>query len=698
MRNVGLPLGLWAVLAIACAPASPDFDLASSVPHDGAGASGATDSGVRILSDVTPPGQLDGSKGRGGAGGSDLRDATAADVPGDGSVDDGAGAVNDAAADRGRGFDARTPDAADASLDAASDISDGARDGRSPTADGVSSDTDGAKDIATGFDAVTTRDATIADADGPVILGNCGAVRECVRAGMETEAACLHGASAAARASSEPLLSCERAACTMPCRSAYALVACNACLLSACPAAFVACARQSGCGNGVVDGDAEECDDGGQNDRDACTNACTRARCGDGIVHEGPEACDDGNRVDTDACISTCRSAACGDGIVWSGVEGCDDGNPTGGDGCSATCRIESCGNGVVDLGEGCDDGAASGEDTPCLPTCRINHCGDGRTCSAAGCGTRLDTTLEQCDDANDANNDACVKGCITAVCGDGYVRDGVEACDDGNNDPFDRCGHCVPPAGHLLITEVVTRPAGAEFIEILNPSPFPVALADHMLSDSHRYYDVASGTFTTSSGSDFAARFPDGAVLEPGRHAVVALGNASGGLQSFTAAYGKAPDYELRPTANQADDDPTVPNMVAVGGSSIGASASLTDGGEPVVLFSYRGGDLVSDVDYVFYGAPSTSNPPVDKTGVVAGGSVYRADTPANAQHALATPGENGSIHRCIYAEASETPAQGNGINGHDETSEDWTAAFAISAAAAERTPGGPPPPELCP
>ena len=545
-------------------------------------------------------------------------------------------------------------------------------------------------------DAIRGTDA--ADAiDAALELPTCAAVRACVRAAGQTETACLRAASAPARSSAEPVLACGIAACSLPCRTSYTLSDCNACLLGACAAAFVGCARQSGCGDGTVAPDAEECDDGNADERDACTAACTRARCGDGLTYDAYEECDDGNRVDTDACRVSCRRAACGDGVIWTGVEGCDDGNRTGGDGCSAACLIESCGNAIADPGEECDDGAENRDDTPCLPTCRANRCGDGKICKGVGCGAKLGTMLEQCDDGNDADDDGCVRACRTAACGDGYVRRGVEVCDDGNADPFDSCGACVPPAGHLLITEVVTRPAGAEMLEIWNPTRFAIALSDYLVSDSHLYYQIATGSFTTSSGSDFAARFPDGAMLEPGHYAVVALGNASGGLSSFAATYGKAPDFELRPTANQAADDPSVPNMVAVGGASIGANASLTDGGEPILLFSYLGGDHISDVDYLFYGAVSAGNQMVDKTGVVSGAWSYLADTPAALQHAAAAPGETGSIHRCVYAEVHETAAQGNGIAGHDETSEDVAAAFALGTNAAQRSPGGPPPASLC-
>jgi len=673
MRQTELWAGAMLGLLAACAPAAPDLDIGSGAAHDGgAGGSDQREGGVRVLSDVAVPPEVDGAKGRGGASGSGARDVTTADKVDEDGVREDASGVNDAKNDASTSLDAKGMDAPPP-VDAPGDArvrADAAR-----------------------LDAIETADAI----DAPIELGTCAAVRACVRAGR-TEAACLRAASVAARSFAEPVLVCEIGACAMPCRTIYVLADCNACLLEACSAALVGCARQSGCGDGIIADATEECDDGNAGDRDACTAACTRARCGDGLTYDGHEECDDGNRIDTDSCRVACRRAACGDGVIWTGVEGCDDGNRTGGDGCSAACLIESCGNGIADPGEECDQGAANRDDAPCLPTCHANRCGDAKICKGEGCGAKLGTILEQCDDGNDADDDACVKGCRLAVCGDGHVHRDVETCDDGNADPFDTCGACVPPAGHLLLTEVVTRPAGAEMLEIWNPTRFAIALSDYFVSDSHLYYEVAAGSFSTSSGSDFAARFPDGAMLEPGRYAVVALGNASGGPSSFAAAYGKPPDFELRPTANQAADDPSVPNMVAVGGTSIGANASLTDGGEPVVLFSYRGGDAVSDVDYVFYGAANAGNQMVDKTGVVAGAWSYLADTPASAQQAVAAPAEAGSIHRCVYAEADEAGAQGNGITGHDETSEDVTAAFAIGASAAQRSPGGPPPANLCP
>jgi cysteine-rich repeat protein len=120
-------------------------------------------------------------------------------------------------------------------------------------------------------------------------------------------------------------------------------------------------------------------------------------RCGDGHVDPG-EACDDGNLDDDDGCLASCELASCGDMHTESGVEQCDDGNVQPGDGCSPTCQIEppTCGNGMLDPGEPCDDG-------------------------------------------NESNEDSCLRGCSHAVCGDGFVRTGVEECDYG----VDTTGTC---------------------------------------------------------------------------------------------------------------------------------------------------------------------------------------------------------------------------------------------------------------
>jgi len=78
------------------------------------------------------------------------------------------------------------------------------------------------------------------------------------------------------------------------------------------------------CGDGNLDAAYEGCDDGNDNDYDACTNACEPNICGDGILYDGFEDCDDANDVETDDCLSSCSLPSCGDGVVHAGVEECD--------------------------------------------------------------------------------------------------------------------------------------------------------------------------------------------------------------------------------------------------------------------------------------------------------------------------------------------------------------------------------------
>ena len=180
------------------------------------------------------------------------------------------------------------------------------------------------------------------------------------------------------------------------------------------------------CGDGVVEGD-EACDDGNDDDGDACLSTCVLATCGDGFVHDGDEQCDDGNDATDDACIA-CVLAICGDGEVHVGVEECDDGNTIDDDGCSNACVLHVCGDGVIDAGEECDDG---GESATCDVDCTVAECGDGTLNPSSG---------EACDDDNAEDDDACVGSCQIAACGDGFVHVGVEACDDGDQVGGDGC------------------------------------------------------------------------------------------------------------------------------------------------------------------------------------------------------------------------------------------------------------------
>ncbi|MBN1606860.1 MAG: DUF4215 domain-containing protein [Polyangiaceae bacterium] len=214
-----------------------------------------------------------------------------------------------------------------------------------------------------------------------------------------------------------------------------------------------------------------------------CFIVASGPACGDGEINVDGEECDDGNSLPGDGCSGICKKEAyfecpapgqpcvstivCGDGVISPG-EACDDGNAVSGDGCSDKCnlvekgfacrtagqsciRVYICGDSVVDPVEGCDDGNANPGDG-CDPKCRLEtgfKCtGNPSVCSATTCGDGVPEGAESCDDGNVLPFDGCDKTCraepkceggpCTSSCGDGIVLG--EQCDDGNLRNGDGC------------------------------------------------------------------------------------------------------------------------------------------------------------------------------------------------------------------------------------------------------------------
>ena len=234
----------------------------------------------------------------------------------------------------------------------------------------------------------------------------------------------------------------------------------------------------------------------------ACAGAATSAwqptpiivrlgSCGDGAV-DGVEACDDGNAAAADGCTPGCAveygwtcqgpagtsnhcSTLCGDGRLAAPREACDDGDALGGDGCAPDCRVER--------GWACD-GAAIGAGSPDDPdSACASHCGDGI----------IADPVEACDDGDADPFDGCSALCLievgwtcarstsgppdsvcSASCGDGH-RDAGEGCDDGGFTAGDGCSpgclvergwSCPGPVGVVSVCAEVCgdgRVVGAE-------------------------------------------------------------------------------------------------------------------------------------------------------------------------------------------------------------------------------------------
>lgn len=228
----------------------------------------------------------------------------------------------------------------------------------------------------------------------------------------------------------------------------------------------------------------------------------------------------------------------------------------------------------------------------------------------------------------------------------------------------------------HLLISEIYI-PASADqqkaFIEIYNPGDQTVPLDSIYLSNYNQYYEVVTATFSNTT-SDFLVQFPAGAVIAPHGTRTVALYGAA-----FRSAYGKNADYEI-----SGDDDNTSDMVVHYAGGNI----TLDPSAGMAILFYWNGAnDLVYDEDYLAWGLSFFKDRWMDKSGVSMDGpdadstpSVYQNETAKSSQKALASPTTGNSYQRSNAEEPGETTSGGNGISGHDETSEDWAQTFALS------------------
>jgi hypothetical protein len=244
---------------------------------------------------------------------------------------------------------------------------------------------------------------------------------------------------------------------------------------------------------------------------------------------------------------------------------------------------------------------------------------------------------------------------------------------------------------GHLLISEFVNTPTAGEFIEIHNPTPDSVDLSNYYLSDAvflnnNDYINVVNG-FTVGTGSDFMSKFPDGTKIGPGQYMTVAFKG-----DDFLTTYSVGADFEIRGVDAGTTDMDSV---------SVGAFPGLSNDGEVIILFYWDGeSDLVQDVDIVVWGNLEEA---VDKTGVSIDGpdaddvaSTYEGDTPIADQTPVnadndgdENPHDSGnSAQRVLGVEDLEDWANGNGITGHNETSENASWKGGIWSINAPATP----------
>jgi hypothetical protein len=232
----------------------------------------------------------------------------------------------------------------------------------------------------------------------------------------------------------------------------------------------------------------------------------------------------------------------------------------------------------------------------------------------------------------------------------------------------------------HVLITEIASHgnTGEAEFVEIYNPTTAAVDLSTYYLSDDPDYWKLPSHTPQNATivldDSDFLVRFPTNTSIASGTAIVIAVRG-----DDFMSNNLVPPDFTIKTPITGAGE--MVPVVVTPGAQL----ERFTNEGEMLVLFQWDGSaDLVRDVDFVVHGATTDSNnlpilkEPVDGPDDDAATSSYHKDALSFAQ--MPRDMLDNESYKRISAEGSETRTEGNGITGHDETTENFSATWMIS------------------
>lgn len=250
-----------------------------------------------------------------------------------------------------------------------------------------------------------------------------------------------------------------------------------------------------------------------------------------------------------------------------------------------------------------------------------------------------------------------------------------------GNGTGGEGGGGVGTPADHLLISEIARLDTTREFVEIYNPTNAAIDLSDVYITDNATYHSIAAtGTWSpvlATTNTDFAARFPAGATIAAGD--VVVIGFDPG----YEAAWNGCPDFYMG-TAALSCNGGMVPVMLPAAVGSISDASNISDAREMIMLFTWSGtvGQTLKDLDYVTWGTEFDDETRVSKTGITG----YVADTARNQQQAAPLHDFEGSIERCQF-ETGEKLSGGNGITGHDETSENLASSFVIAGTPSPGT-----------
>lgn len=222
--------------------------------------------------------------------------------------------------------------------------------------------------------------------------------------------------------------------------------------------------------------------------------------------------------------------------------------------------------------------------------------------------------------------------------------------------------------ADHLIFSKICIAPNEAQFVEIYNPTENSINLNEpgdgaYYLTDgtnsnsSKYYYNITTGdNYWSESASDFFIQFPENTIIEAGSYLIISMHDDV----IYNSYYNSNPDTSLEAIAG---GDDTYYELSAL---------SILSPAESLILFKWDGvSNTVQDVDYFLWGNNSFA---IDKTGI----SGYLDDTPVSNQVFIETSNDHYYYNRKSNVETDEI-LNGNGITGHNETSENFVSSFEI-------------------
>ena len=231
----------------------------------------------------------------------------------------------------------------------------------------------------------------------------------------------------------------------------------------------------------------------------------------------------------------------------------------------------------------------------------------------------------------------------------------------------------------HVIFTEVVLTPSDGEYVRISNPTSLAVDLSDYYLTDAtdassnKYYYNLPTGeNFWSGSSSDFIGRFPSGFTLEAGASINVSLRSED----KYFSTYGLSPDLSLDSDFLDAVDG------ISTRGNS--GAQKLANTSESLILFFWDGSSpIVKDVEYLLWGDTTNHSVAIDKSAI----DGYQPDTPVSEQSFINAHEIDQKLVRTeTLSEGLELQEGGNGITGHNETSEPFSDTWTIASLTSSK------------